>query len=47
MWLIKNGNIATDLKAIYQTPTEEKALEALERVTERWSEKYPNSMISW
>lgn len=39
--------LATDLKTIYQAPTEEKALEALERVTERWSEKYPNSMRSW
>jgi transposase-like protein len=38
---------ATDLKTIYQAPTEEKALEALKRVTERWSEKYPNSMRSW
>jgi putative transposase len=38
---------ATDLKTIYQAPTEEKALEALERVTERWSEKYPSSMRSW
>ena len=38
---------ATDLKTIYQASTEEKALEALERVTERWSEKYPNSMRSW
>ncbi len=36
-----------DLKTIYQTPTEEKALDALERVTEKWSEKYPNSMKSW
>lgn len=36
-----------DLKTIYQAPTEEKALEALERVTEKWSEKYPNSMRSW
>jgi transposase-like protein len=38
---------ATDLKTIYQAPTEEKALDALARVTERWSEKYPNSMKSW
>jgi transposase-like protein len=38
---------ATDLKTIYQAPTEEKALEALARVTDRWSEKYPNSMKSW
>ena len=36
-----------DLKTIYQAPTEEKALEALENVTEKWSEKYPNSMKSW
>lgn len=35
------------LKTIYQAPTEEKALEALECVTEKWSEKYPNSMKSW
>ena len=28
-----------DLKTIYQAPTEEKALDALERVTEKWSEK--------
>jgi transposase-like protein len=38
---------AADLKTIYQAPTEEKALDALARVTERWSEKYPNSMKSW
>ena len=38
---------ATDLKTIYQAPTEEKALDTLERVTERWSEKYSNSMRSW
>lgn len=36
-----------DLKTLYQAPTEEKALDALERVTEKWSEKYPNSMRSW
>lgn len=36
-----------DLKTIYQAPTEEKALEALERVTEKWEEKYPHSMKSW
>ena len=36
-----------DLKTIYQAPTEEKALDALERVTEKWNEKYPNSMKSW
>ncbi len=36
-----------DLKTIYQAATEETALGALERVTEKWSEKYPNSMKSW
>ena len=36
-----------DLKTIYQAATDEKALEALERVTEKWSEKDPNSMKSW
>lgn len=33
---------AIDLKAIYQASTEEKVLGALERVAERWTEKYPN-----
>ena len=37
----------TDLKTIYQAPTEEMALTALERVTKKWNEKYPNSMKSW
>ena len=36
-----------DLKTIYQAPTEEKALEALGQVTEKWGGKYPNSMKSW
>ena len=35
---------ATDLKTIYQVATEEKTLDTLEKVTEKWSEKYPNSM---
>ena len=35
---------ATDLKTIYHAPSEEAALE---RVTEIWSPKYPNSMKSW
>ncbi|MDY3229963.1 MAG: transposase, partial [Clostridiaceae bacterium] len=35
------------LKTIYQAAAEEKALAALERVTEKWSERYPNSMRSW
>ena len=36
-----------DLKTIYYAPTEEKALEALQRVTEKWNGKYPGSMKSW
>lgn len=38
---------ANDLKTIYQAPSEEQALEALEQVTKTWSVKYPNSMKSW
>ena len=38
---------ATDLKTIYHAPDENKALEALERVTEKWTPKYPNSMKRW
>ena len=38
---------ATDLKTIYQAADEKKALAALERVTEKWTSKYPNSMKSW
>ena len=37
---------AKDLKTIYQAVNEEKALEALDRVTEKWTPKYPNSMKS-
>ena len=38
---------AADLETIYQAPTEESAPEVLERVQEKWGEKYPNSMKSW
>ena len=38
---------ATNLKTIYQAPDEKKALIALEKVTEKWSPKYPNSMKRW
>ena len=38
---------ATDLKTIYHAANEEKALEALEKVTEKWTPKYPNSMKRW
>lgn len=38
---------AKDLKTIYQAVNEEKALEALDRVTEKWTPKYPNSTKRW
>ena len=38
---------ASDLKTIYNAPTEEKALNNLEKVTENWSAKYPNAMNRW
>ena len=38
---------ATDLKTIYQATDEKKALEALERVTAKWTPKYPNTMKRW
>ncbi len=38
---------AADLKSIYQAADEQKALAALERVTEKWAPKYPNSMKRW
>lgn len=36
-----------DSKTIYQAADEKKALEALDRVTEKWTPKYPNSMKRW
>lgn len=38
---------AADLKTIYQAADEQKALAALDRVTEKWIPKYPNSMKRW
>ena len=38
---------ATDLKTIYHAATEEQALAALDRVNEKWTSKYPNSMKRW
>lgn len=38
---------ATDLKTIYHAANEEKALESLEKVTGKWTPKYPNSMKRW
>ena len=37
----------TDLNTIYHAPNEGKAFESLNRVTEKWNGKYPNSMKSW
>lgn len=38
---------AADLKTIYHAPNEQKGLEARDKVTAKWSEKYPNAMKSW
>lgn len=38
---------AAELKTIYHAPDEAKAREALDRVTEKWTPKYPNSMKRW
>ncbi len=38
---------ANDLKTIYQAADAKKALDALERVTAKWTPKYPNSMKRW
>ena len=38
---------ANDLKTIYHAPSEEAALEQLERVTEKWEPDYRNAMKSW
>lgn len=38
---------ANDLKTIYHASNEEAALSNLDRVTSKWTEKYPNSMKSW
>ncbi|WP_242993294.1 transposase, partial [Ruminococcus sp. AF37-20] len=32
---------------IYHAPSEDAALEQLERVTEKWEKDYPNAMKSW
>jgi len=38
---------AADLKTIYHASSEQKAQEARDKVTEKWSVKYPNAMKSW
>lgn len=39
--------VATDLKKIYQSVTEEEALLALEQFAEHWDDKYPQISRSW
>ena len=38
---------SADLKTIYNAPSEQKGLEARERVGQKWSGKYPNAMKGW
>lgn len=38
---------ATDLKTIYQAPSEPIAHERMLEITQRWREHYPNAMKSW
>ena len=38
---------ASDLKTIYHAPSEDQARAALDRVHEKWTPKYPNSMKRW
>ena len=44
---IKEAIAAEFPKTEYQAADEKKALEALKRVTEKWTPKYPNSMKRW
>lgn len=39
--------VMKDLKVIYQSPTEQKGLEALEQAKEKWNKKYPAIFKSW
>ena len=39
--------VTTDLKQIYQSVTEEEALQSLDRFAERWDDKYPQISRSW
>lgn len=39
--------VTADLKQIYQSATEDEALQALERFAQRWDEKYPQISKSW
>ena len=40
-------NFASDLKTIYLAPNEQQGYDNLQKVKERWDEKYPNAMKSW
>jgi transposase-like protein len=40
-------SFATDLKKIYNAPTESRGREILDEVTEKWNEKYPRAMKRW
>jgi putative transposase len=39
--------VTSDLKKIYQSATEDEALQALEQLSERWDSKYPQISRSW
>ena len=39
--------VTADLKQIYRAATEEEALLALDRLSDRWDEKYPQISRSW
>jgi putative transposase len=39
--------VTADLKRIYQSATEEEALQALDEFADRWDEKYPHISRSW
>ncbi len=38
---------ANDLKTIYHAPTEETGHERMERIADKWQDRYPNAMKSW
>ena len=39
--------LADELKKIYQAPSEQAALDQLDKVNEKWNKDYPNVMKSW
>lgn len=43
----KKKEFSADLKSIYLSNSEEQTRQNLDAVSEKWSEKYPNSMKSW